>query len=34
MIEKLLVLAITVCGGLTLAWPLIRIQERGRRGSW
>lgn len=34
MIAKILVLLITVLGGLVLAWPLIRIQERGSRGDW
>lgn len=34
MIVKLLVLAITFLGGIVLAWPVIRVTEGPRRGSW
>lgn len=34
MIAKLLVLIVTVLGGLVLAWPIIRFSEGPRRGAW
>ena len=34
MIVKLLILILTVLGGLVLAWPVIRLTEGPRRGGW